>query len=89
MLMNEKKISPLAAGLAFGIYFGVGLFLIGLIARLTGYCKIFVSFMSTFYIGYSYTLLGSLLGLVRGFVDWFVGAYIIIRLYNMISKKVK
>ncbi|MEI8091097.1 MAG: hypothetical protein WCG98_02350 [bacterium] len=60
-----------------------------MLARLTGYCKIFVSFMSTFYIGYTYTFLGSLLGLVRGFVDGFIGAYIIVWLYNMISKKVK
>ena len=45
--------------------------------------------MSTFYIGYTYTLLGSLLGLVWGFVDGFVGSYIIVWLYNMISKKVK
>jgi uncharacterized membrane protein len=57
--MNDKKLNPLAAALAVGIYFGVGLFIIGLCARLTGYCKIFVSFMSTFYVGYTYTFRGA------------------------------
>ena len=87
--MNEKKISPLAAALAVGIYLGVWLFLIGLIAWLTWYCKIFVSFMSTFYIGYTYTFRGARMGLVRGFVDGFIGAYIIVWLYDRISKKLK
>lgn len=85
----EKKCSPLAAGLAVGIYFGVGLFLIGLIARLTGYCKIFVSFMSTFYIGYTYTFRGAWMGLVWGLVDGFIGAYIVVRIYNTMVKKLK
>ena len=87
--MMEKKVSPLAAALAVGIYFGVWLFLIGLIARLTWYCRVFVALFGTFYIGYTYTFLGSLVGIVRGFVDGFIGTYIVVRLYNMISKKLK
>ena len=35
IIIMEKNVKPLAAGLAVGIYFGVGLFLIGLIAWLT------------------------------------------------------
>ncbi|MCX6822496.1 MAG: bacteriophage holin [candidate division SR1 bacterium] len=87
--MDNSKVKPLAAALAVGIYFGVGLFLIGLLARLTGYCKIFVAFMSTFYIGYNYTFGGAFMGLIWGALDGFVGTYIVVRLYNLISKKLK
>jgi len=83
------KKNALAAGLAFGIYYAVALFIIGISARTTGYCKIFVAFMSTFYKGYNYTLVGSFIGLGRGFVDGFIGAFIIVRLYSRFHKKLK
>jgi hypothetical protein len=56
-----------------GIYFGIGLFILALTARWFGYCRIFVSFVKTFYIGYDASLLGAFAGLLRGFVDAFIG----------------
>jgi len=54
--MKTKIKMPVAVGLALGIYFGLVLCIFALIARKFGYGKIFVSFMSTFYIGYKATL---------------------------------
>ena len=71
--MKSHLKTPVAVGLALGIYFGIGLFVFAITASLWGYCRIFVSFMSTFYIGYAPTLLGAFIGLLRGFVDAFIG----------------
>lgn len=87
--MKNQKLNPLALGLAFGIYFGIGLFILGLTSTFRGYAKIFVSFMKTFYIWYDYTVLGSFAWLGRWFVDGFVWAFVIARLYNLISSKFK
>ncbi|MEI6673203.1 MAG: hypothetical protein WCL02_08055 [bacterium] len=57
--MKAKIKTPVAVGLALGIYFGIGLFLAAIAARQFGYCRIFVSFMKTFYIGYNANVLGS------------------------------
>jgi len=54
--MKARIKMPIAVGLALGIYFGIGLFIFAITARKFGYCKILVSFMSTFYIGYKATL---------------------------------
>ncbi|MFA5747759.1 MAG: bacteriophage holin [Candidatus Absconditabacterales bacterium] len=86
--MNHKNLNPLSAGLAVGIYYGVGLFLIGIMALYFGYCKVFVSFFSTFYLGYHATWIGSLIGFLRGLLDGFVGAFVVVWLYNFINKKI-
>ncbi|EKD24983.1 MAG: hypothetical protein ACD_80C00142G0025 [uncultured bacterium (gcode 4)] len=87
--MKADFKTPVAVGLALGIYFGIGLFIFAITARLFGYCKIFVSFMGTFYIGYKANLLGAFIGLLRGFVDAFVGGFIVTRLVGYFQKKMK
>jgi hypothetical protein len=72
-LMRSRIKTPVAVGLALGIYFGIGLFIFAITAWKFGYCKILVSFMKTFYIGYSASLGGAFMGLLRGFVDAFIG----------------
>ena len=55
--MKAQIKTPIAVGLALGIYFGIVLFVFAITARTLGYGKIFVSFMSTFDIGYHASLL--------------------------------
>jgi len=55
--MKAHIKTPIAVGLALGIYFGIVLFIFAITARRFGYGRIFVSFMSTFDIGYHATLL--------------------------------
>ncbi|MFA7298565.1 MAG: hypothetical protein WC010_02865 [Candidatus Absconditabacterales bacterium] len=85
--MKAHLKTPVAVGLALGIYFGIGLFIFALTASRFGYCKIFVSFVSTFYIGYAPTLLGAFIGLLRGFTDAFIGGFIITRLVEYFQKR--
>jgi len=87
--MKSSFKTPVAVGLALGIYFGIGLFIFALTARWFGYCRIFVSFMKTFYIWYDASLLGAFAGLLRGFVDAFVGWFIVTRLVEFFQKKMK
>ena len=87
--MKAYLKTPVAVGLALGIYMGIGLFIAAIAARKFGYCKIFVSFMSTFYIGYKANLLGAFMGLLRGFADAFVGGFIVTRLVEYFQRKIR
>jgi len=87
--MKTHLKTPVAVGLALGIYFGIGLLIFALTALRFGYCKIFVSFMSTFYIGYHATLLWAFLWLLRWFVDGFIGWFIVTRLVGYFQKRMK
>ncbi len=87
--MKTHLKTPVAVWLSLGIYFGIVLFIFAIIARQFGYGKIFVSFMSTFYIGYKANLLGAFIGLLRGFVDAFVGWFVVTRLVGYFQKRMK
>jgi|GEM_PF-2224240 len=71
--MKAHLKTPVAVALALGMYMGIVLFIFALIAQRFGYGRIFVSFMSTFYIGYAPTVFGAFVGFLRGFVDAFIG----------------
>ena len=81
------KLDGLSLGLAFGIIWGVGAFLLGLGAWLLNWGTPVVELISSVYIGYSASLVGSLLGLVWGFADAFIGGVLIAWLYNLILEK--
>ncbi|MCX7114919.1 MAG: bacteriophage holin [Gammaproteobacteria bacterium] len=85
--MIKCKISPLALGLAFGVVWGLSVFITGLTALFFSYGKPFVDAMSTMYIGYEPSLTGSLLGGLFGFLDGLIGGAIIACLYNCFATK--
>ncbi|MCX6825566.1 MAG: hypothetical protein NTY80_05125 [candidate division SR1 bacterium] len=87
--MKTDLKAPVAVGLAVGIYFGIALFLCALVASWFGYCKIFVSFMSTFYIGYKANFFGAIVGILRGFIDGFVAGFVITRLTGYFKNNMK
>ncbi len=80
--MTHCKIRPVALGLAFGVTWGVSVFLMGIIAYLYAYGKPFVEAMSALYIGYEPSIAGSVIGGVIGFIDAFIGGAVIAWLYN-------
>ena len=87
--MKAQIKTPIAVGLALGIFFGIVLFIFAITARIFGYGRIFVSFMSTFYIGYKANILGAFIGLLRGFIEAFVWWCIITRLVGYFQKAMK
>jgi|Deesub1362A_J573_1020465.scaffolds.fasta_scaffold43834_2 hypothetical protein len=77
-----KKLNPLAVGLSVGIVMGAGLFLLGLGAWLFNLGTDIVKVVSSLYKGYSPTPLGSLIGGIWAFIDWFIGGVIFAWIYN-------
>ena len=82
------KLNALKFGLAAGIFWAIALFAFTLIAATTGYGTAWLqSVIATIYPGYTVSPVGSVLGLVYGFVDGFAGCFIFAWLYNRLVVK--
>lgn len=83
------KLDVKAFGLACGLVWGLGLFL------LTWWIIAFegatgdATFIGRLYRGYSITPFGSLIGLAWAFVDGLIGGLIFAWLYNLLAEKSK
>ncbi len=80
------KLDIKAFGLTAGILWGVAMIIIGVADIYTSWADSFGAIMSSAYIGYSPTWVGSLIGGVWGFIDAFIGGIIFAWLYNAIAK---
>jgi len=80
------KLDIKAFGLSLGIVWGVGMFLLGLMVLFCNWGSSLVGVMSSVYIGYKPTFLGSLIGGIWGFFDAGIGGAIIAWLYNKLQK---
>jgi len=79
-MLNAKKL-----GIAGGILWGFSMFFLTLANIFFGYGTLFLDLMADVYPGFQVSYVGSLIGLVYGFLDGFVGLYILGWLYNKIS----
>ncbi len=79
------RLSVIGFGLALGIAWGTGTFLLGLIAGVFDWGTPIVNVLGTLYIGYDATFLGSIAGAVWGAVDGFVFGAAIAWLYNRLA----
>jgi hypothetical protein len=77
----KMKIDAHRIGLAGGILWGASLFVLTLVSIPTGYAAEFLKVIGSVYLGYHVSLLGSFVGLVYGFVDAYVGLYLLLFLY--------
>ena len=77
-----NKLNPMAMGLAFGILWAAGVLIIALLAMSNGYGSEMIESLGTVYLGLEATLTGALIGAVWGFVDAFIGGYLLAWLYN-------
>jgi len=83
--MNKLDIKAFA--LAGGILWGAALFILTWL-QIGNYGNIeAASMVKSYYIGYSVTPIGSLIGAVYGFFDAGIGCGIFAMLYNLIAKK--
>lgn len=76
------KLNAVKFGLALGLVWGVSAALLALFASFLGWGTGMVEVLSSLYIGYAPSTLGAAIGLVWGFIDAFVGGFIVIWLYN-------
>jgi hypothetical protein len=81
MKLNEK-----AFGLACGLTWGGAMFLLGIIDMFTFWGDAWGVLMSTIYIGYTPTLLGSIIGGIWGFCDAGIGGTAVAWLYNKLAR---
>ncbi|HLJ58139.1 MAG TPA: bacteriophage holin [bacterium] len=72
-------------GLAGGILWGAAMLVVTLISVPTGYAGAFLKAMESVYPGYHVSLLGSIVGLVYGFVDAFIGFSLFAWLYTRLA----
>ena len=81
----EMKLDVKGFALAGGILWGASVFLITWM-KILGYGAT-LDLIKSYYIGYSVTPLGSLIGAVYGFFDLGVGCLIFALLYNKLAKE--
>jgi len=80
------KLDIKAFGLSVGIVWGLAMFTLGLINTSGHWGSGIVEVMSTLYIGYKPTVLGSIIGGIWGFLDAGIGGVVVAWLYNKIAK---
>lgn len=72
-------------GLAGGIIWGLCTFVCTVLAIYTDYSKDFLKILMSIYPGYDISWGGAFLGLIYGFVDAFIGLWLLGVLYNWFS----
>ncbi len=80
------KLNIKAFGLSCGMLWGLAMFLLGIINTYFNWGMDWVRLMSSIYIGYKPTLLGSVLGGIWGFFDAGVGGLVLAWIYNKFQK---
>lgn len=80
------KLDVKAFGFACGIIWGAGMLILGLAGHFFAYGAKFGEAMASIYIGYTPTLLGSVIGGIWGFIDATIGGIIVAWLYNKLAK---
>jgi hypothetical protein len=85
---NNKEVvmlHPLRLGVAAGIVWSLSMFVCTILAVYTGYSEQFLQLMASIYPGYTISLAGSIVGLIYGFFDAFVGFFLVAWLYNRLQ----
>ena len=85
-MAETQKCDVLALGLGIGIILAVYAFLLGLIAWWWDWGTTLVLGISSLYIGYAPTFLGSIIGAIWAFVDGFIAGVVIAWVYNKFQK---
>ncbi len=80
--MQTCKLSPVALGLALGIFWALSMLVIGLLSFYADYGTTFIMTVNSLYLINEITLLNVFIGTVVGFVDGFIGGLIFAYLYN-------
>ena len=80
--MQKASLGVVSLGLAVGIAWALGVFLLGLGAGLFDWGIPVVAVLASLYRGYDPSFVGNITGAVWGFVDGFIGGALVAWLYN-------
>ncbi|MCF7887410.1 MAG: bacteriophage holin [Candidatus Omnitrophica bacterium] len=81
------KLKISAFGFSLGTVWGLIVFLLGIIGMLFSFGTTLVLVLSSFYLGYATTALGSLIGALWGFLTGFLAGIVFAWLYNKLPGK--
>jgi hypothetical protein len=84
--MKYPKCDPIALGLGIGIIAAAYAFFLGLAVMWFDWGTDILNGLSSLYIGYNATFIGSLIGALWAFVDGFIAGAVIAWLYNIFKK---
>ncbi len=79
---HHATLGVISFGLALGVTFTIVVFLLGIMAAAFGWGVQIAAALSSLYIGYGPTFVGSIAGAVWGFANGFVIGVLIAWLYN-------
>lgn len=79
-MLNARRL-----GLSGGILWAVSMFIMTWASILWDYGTPFLDLVKSFYIGYEVSPIGSVIGLGYGFLDGFIGLFLLAWLYNRIK----
>ncbi len=82
-----KKLDVKAFGLSCGIVWGLAMLILGIMDMFSNWGIGITNVMSSLYLGYKPTILGSLIGCLWGFFDAGVGGAVIALIYNKLAKE--
>jgi hypothetical protein len=84
MVENHRHatLGVISFGLALGVASAIFVFVLGIAAAFLGWGVELAQMLSSLYIGYGPTFVGTIAGAVWAFVDGFVGGILIAWLYN-------
>lgn len=83
----KNALNPLAAALSVGILWALCLFGWTFLSMQWGYGQGGLEMMNGMYPGYAQTVTGAFIGLIWGFLDGFISAYIVVFVYNFFARK--
>jgi len=83
------KLNARALGFTCGVIWGLALLVLTLVSLWSGraYGRHFLYAVASVYPGYAITKGGALLGICYGFVDGFIGGWLIAKMYNFFAKE--
>lgn len=81
---NKHQLNAIRLGKAMGILWATAMLIYGLADMLLLRSTILSDIMSQWYMGYSPTPIGLVLGVAWGFADGFIGGYILGWVYNKV-----
>lgn len=79
-MLNARRL-----GIAGGILWGISMFFMTWASILWDYGTPFLELMNTIYPGYEISPIGSVIGIGYGFLDAFIGLFVLAWLYNRIK----
>lgn len=84
---SQGKLCAGKFGFAFGLIWGLGIFLLGIAGTYCAFGLPFIHLWGSIYHGYTATLLGSVYGGLWGFVDFFIFGWLVALVYNCGCKR--